>query len=388
MPHALKISHPVIYILAFALILTVTPTDGLGQSSVSSNKRKLQNIEKEIKTRSEKQSTLEKQAEQLAVQKKKLQLNMIFMAEQIRANERNQQALSEKLTGLVTTEAGLLERLQTDRVKLAESLAALQRFEKTTPPALTVRPDDALSGIRGALAMASIVPSLKNRADEIKHQLDELTFIRSSIREQQTELARAKMKADRDRETLAALIDQKTQAEVQVEKAAENEKQEIAKLARQASSMRDLITRLETRRRLSSRISGFANARGKLPWPVSGTFLDARNTALKNQENGREGAYIVTGQNSIVTAPHDAQVLYAGPFRDYGNMFILGVGKNYHMLLAGLGRLTTEVGQTVLAGEPLGQMLIDPLSPGQQTLYMEIRYKGKPAGTRSWFRKR
>jgi hypothetical protein len=40
---------------------------------------------------------LEKQAEQIATQRRKLQLNMIFIAEQIRANEQRQIKINKKL---------------------------------------------------------------------------------------------------------------------------------------------------------------------------------------------------------------------------------------------------------------------------------------------------
>ena len=53
-------------------------------------KRQLKSLEKEIRERDEKRVQLEKQAEQIATQRRKLQLNMIFIAEQIRANEQRQ----------------------------------------------------------------------------------------------------------------------------------------------------------------------------------------------------------------------------------------------------------------------------------------------------------
>jgi septal ring factor EnvC (AmiA/AmiB activator) len=62
--------------------------------------------------------------------------------------------LTKSWRRLLTTQSDLLAALNKDRVNLSQSLAALQRFEKSTPPALAVRPDDALEGIRGALAMA------------------------------------------------------------------------------------------------------------------------------------------------------------------------------------------------------------------------------------------
>ena len=95
---------------------------------------------------------------------------------------------------------------------------------------------------------------------------------------------------------------------------------------------------------------------------------------------------MTTRVQSLVTAPYDAQILYAGPFRDYGNMLILGVGKNYHLLFAGLSEISVDVGQVILAGEPVGQIIPEPLTNAPKTLYMEIRYKGQPQDALSWYR--
>ncbi|MDP6222770.1 MAG: peptidoglycan DD-metalloendopeptidase family protein [Candidatus Micropelagos thuwalensis] len=350
-------------------------------------KRQLKSLEKEIRERDEKRVQLEKQAEQIATQRRKLQLNMIFIAEQIRANEQRQININKKLDALLMTQDNLIAALNKDRVNLSQSLAALQRFEKSTPPALAVRPDDALEGIRGALAMASIVPSLKQKVDEIHARLDELSAIRRQILKRQKELDDALIKAENDRAKLDVLVTEKQQAEASRRQEAASEQAAIKELAAKARNLKDLVTKLEKRRaRQHNQIEGFSRTRGKLPLPVSGKLLSRPETIRKNTETGREGAYMTTRVQSLVTAPYDAQVLYAGPFRDYGNMLILGVGKNYHLLFAGLSEISVDVGQVILAGEPVGQIIPEPLTNAPKTLYMEIRYKGQPQDPLSWYK--
>ena len=350
-------------------------------------KRQLKSLEKEIRERDEKRVQLEKQAEQIATQRRKLQLNMIFIAEQVRANEQRQIDINKKLDALLMTQNNLIAALNKDRVSLSQSLAALQRFEKSTPPALAVRPDDALEGIRGALAMASIVPSLKQKVDEIHARLDELSAIRRQIVKRQKELDDALIKAENDRAKLDVLVAEKQRAEASRRQEAASEQAAIKELAAKAKNLKDLVTKLEKRRaRQHNQIRGFSRTRGKLPLPVSGKLLSRPETIRKNTETGREGAYMTTRVQSLVTAPYDAQVLYAGPFRDYGNMLILGVGKNYHLLFAGLSEISVDVGQVILAGEPVGQIIPEPLTNAPKTLYMEIRYKGQPQDALSWYR--
>ena len=375
--------------ILFSLCGAFTATDVIlhQAEAQTKEKRQLKNLEKEIKERNKKRVELEKQAEQIATQRRKLQLNMIFIAEQIRANEQRQIKINKKLEALLTTQADLLATLNKDRVNLSQSLAALQRFEKSTPPALAVRPDDALEGIRGALAMAGIVPSLKQKVDEIHARLDELSAIRRQIVKRQEELDDALAKAESDRAKLDALVAEKQQAEVARRQEAAREQAAIKQMAAKAKNLKDLVIKLEKRlAKQHNQIKGFSRTRGKLPLPVSGKLLSRPETIRKNTESGREGAYILTRAQTLVTAPYDAQVLYAGPFRDYGNMLILGVGKNYHLLFAGLSVISVDVGQVILAGEPVGQIIPEPLTNTPKTLYMEIRYKGQPQDAVSWYR--
>jgi septal ring factor EnvC (AmiA/AmiB activator) len=57
-----------------------------------------------------------------------------------------------------------------------------------------------------------------------------------------------------------------------------------------------------------------------------------------------------------VTAPSDGGVVYAAPYRSYGQLLILNVGGGYHVLLAGMERITVDPGQFVLTGEPVAVM--------------------------------
>ncbi|MEH0071116.1 peptidoglycan DD-metalloendopeptidase family protein [Pannonibacter sp. Pt2-lr] len=69
-----------------------------------------------------------------------------------------------------------------------------------------------------------------------------------------------------------------------------------------------------------------------------------------------EGQTFATRPGAQVTAPGDGWVVYSGPFRSFGQLLILNAGDGYHVLLAGMDRIDVELGQFVLAGEPVGVM--------------------------------
>ncbi len=93
-----------------------------------------------------------------------------------------------------------------------------------------------------------------------------------------------------------------------------------------------------------------------------------------------KGVTIATRSRAQVISPADGVVLFAGPFRGYGQLLIIEYGDGYHMLLAGMDRIDAAVGQSLLAGEPVGTMT-DTNAP---ELYVELRHEGQPINPLPW----
>ena len=111
---------------------------------------------------------------------------------------------------------------------------------------------------------------------------------------------------------------------------------------------------------------------------------------------------IATLPGAQVVAPFDGKIAFAGPFRRYGQLLILSVGEGYYVLLAGMAEIDGTVGQTVLAGEPVGRMgkaengYDQPSSEeftdsarksatdGRPSLYIEFRRNSDPIDPRPW----
>src|SRR5690606_14684105 len=108
------------------------------------------------------------------------------------------------------------------------------------------------------------------------------------------------------------------------------------------------------------------------------------------------GDTVATQSDAIVTAPADGNILYAGPFRSYGQLLILNVGDGYHVVLAGMSRINVAPGQTVLAGEPIGAMGDAKVASAAESivgtdsreLYIEFRKDGKPVDPAPWWTRR
>ena len=85
-------------------------------------------------------------------------------------------------------------------------------------------------------------------------------------------------------------------------------------------------------------------------------------------------------------------MVYAGPFRNYGQLLILNAGDGYHVLLAGMERISVDLGQFVVTGEPIavmggGAQLIAARvgASSQPVLYIEFRKDGVPVDPGPWW---
>jgi len=131
----------------------------------------------------------------------------------------------------------------------------------------------------------------------------------------------------------------------------------------------------------------FHLAKGKLPLPAQGRIAVSFGETTSNGRKS-QGIVIQTRHGAQVTSPTDGWVVYAGEFRSYRQLLIINAGGGYHVLLAGLSHIDVQVGQFLLAGEPVGTMSVTP--GGQSTdnapvLYVEFRKEGRPIDPAPWW---
>jgi septal ring factor EnvC (AmiA/AmiB activator) len=105
-----------------------------------------------------------------------------------------------------------------------------------------------------------------------------------------------------------------------------------------------------------------------------------------------KGMTIATRPGAQVTAPCDGWVVYAAPYRSYGQLLILNAGGGYHVLVAGMERISVDVGQFVLTGEPVAVMGAGAqtasaalAAAGPPALYVEFRKDGIPVDPTPWW---
>ena len=188
------------------------PVPVLGQNAEPD----LDAINDEIRDRQSRRLGLEEEAETIQNQSKRLRLRVIELARDIRNIDIERERIEERLSELAVTESQLDAQLQRDRAALSRTLAGLQALETQPPPAFAVHPDDALAAVQGAIALASIVPSMQSRAQALRSQLVELVAIRAHMDRQSGVLVRAEQDAAAAQRSIEVALAEKAAAEADI----------------------------------------------------------------------------------------------------------------------------------------------------------------------------
>ncbi|MCC7273030.1 MAG: peptidoglycan DD-metalloendopeptidase family protein [Alphaproteobacteria bacterium] len=303
--------------------------------------------------------------------------------------------------------AGLVPQVEREAAKLRDALADLRELradmEARRGQAATARGSvdrrrvalDALIAQR-TIARGEAEAEARRRRGELQQLAARAADLKELIAQAEAEAERKRQEAEAERRR------QEAEAERRRREIAAAEEARRREAAREESSRRSAeAQRLEMERRVAEQrrdeeerrqlaaaaaqrppaLRPFAAARGHYRMPVAGQTQRGFGDDLGYGQHSR-GMTVITRAGARVVAPFDGRVLFIGPFRAYGEILIIEHGDGYHSLLAGLGRTDGTVGQTVLAGEPVGIMATD--GEERPKLYIELRRNGTPINPQPW----
>lgn len=391
----------------------------------------LEALSRAIDVSQERLTELEAEVSQLERDETRLRSAMVESADRQRQLASKIEALEERYGELRSQEAGITSSLAERRGVLVEVLAGLQRMGRNPPPALLVSADDALASVRSAIVLGAIVPEMRAETERLAQDLQALVAIRTELDGEREKLIATRLEQAEEEKRLSLLLTQKTALQDQRRAELTLERSEAARLAEDATSLQGLIEGLESKiasvrdaarkaqevTRLRERQTEaqleraremarqgeldkdrfapalpFETMKGALRLPVRGD-ISKRFGDDDGTGEALQGIMVTSSSGALVQAPADAWVVYAGPFRSYGQLLILNAGDGYHIVMAGMDRIDVSPGQFVVAGEPVAEMgetrlagaaaLV--LASSQPTLYIEFRNDGQPVDPHAWW---
>ncbi|WP_417451183.1 murein hydrolase activator EnvC family protein [Kordiimonas sp.] len=360
----------------------------------------LSRLEEQIKKSEAEKTELEAAADRAAQDAQKLSANLVAVAKELRLTEENALRLEQRITDLEAEAKNKKATLETRRYELLKLLSSLERLSARPAVFTFLQPEEALKTARSASLMGTLVPNINARAAALKNELSALADIQKKLSAERFSLKNTLAELTQHQLNLASLLDKRKAEAASARSAAEKTRKELAEFARKATSLRDLIDKLEQQaakqakaaplrvrpverdRPVAPAMKPMGQMKGSLPYPAIGQIIT--RYGAKEGAGHAKGITIKARTKAQIVSPYDGQIVFAGPFRGYGQLLIISHGNGYHSLLAGLANLQATVGQWVLTGEPLGTMSD---RSDLTELYLELRHKGDTLDPQPWLSK-
>lgn len=403
-----------------ALLVAGQRSDAAPAANVSASE--VAKMEAEAKRVSKEHQQMEQKANKLKEELKNVNQKMIAAAKKIQNGEDELRKKQEELEVLQKHLNESEEKFNSENDMLIETLAALQNLALRPSEAVLVQPLSPVEVMRSSILLRGSVHALESRASSIRQSIEDISNQKKQIAARLQDLEKDNKILAQQQEDMKKLSQQKSTMYSQISSKSEEAKKKADMLASQAHNLRDLLEKLEKQKEIARRqmaekarlareqaadkmrkenhglevsyeaennvtvpetpVTGFSKAKGRLSRPARGPLVTAFHSELSKGVVSN-GIDIKTAAKAQVIAPFDGTVIYAGPFKNFANLVIIDHGEGYTSLLSGLGETDTEVGQSLLAGEPVGTMPADTNSK----LHMEIRKNNHPVDPNEWIKK-
>lgn len=375
-------------------------------------------IEAEAQQKAIESKKLQAQAIQLNLELSKIDKNLIDLAKRIQNNETH---LSDLENSLATLQQDLIlkeNHFKKENNSLVQTLASLQNMSLNPSESVILQPLSPVDIIRSAILLRETVPALNQKSSKLKVDLDNVYAQKQKIEKTVADAKKQKKLLEKQQNEMKSLLKKKSLLRHDIEEKGVQTQKIAEKLSSQAKDLRELLEELEKQKEIERKKreeaerlialkkqeelkrnqtpqtvdskthesikkqvknSRFAQAKGTLPRPVSGTVITEYGQMISKGVTSKGIVYKTRPQAQVI-APYDGTVIFSGPFKGYGNIIIVEHGGGYLSLLAGLGNIDCELGQMLLAGEPVGTMPND----SNTKLYLEIRKDRHPINPAPW----
>jgi murein hydrolase activator len=403
MTTAQRRSWTVLIVLAFLLpIVGAEAQQARRDDSLQSERRKLEQTQKQLKEEREKAAEARRKETSLLAELEQIDRRLADKQQEVARLDGRIQRIQAEIRGL----RGEISKLETSRGGQQEALARRLRtlykihVQGAALP-LILRGDDVVAraaAIRhlGSLATldARVIREYRLTSDYLADRKgreevrqDELATLRAEAKREQAEVDR---EAGRRRILLTRVRDERAYHERMVGELTEASRRLEAFIRDLQAKQRRLAKVPPPRPHGETPGVGFGELRGRLPWPTDGRVVSAFGPQVHPRfgtKTFRNGVDIEAAGGTDVAAVYAGHVVYTGWFKGYGNLIILDHGNDYYTLYAHVAEILVKEGDDVRQAQRIGTVGETGSLAGPR-LYFEVRYQGKPQDPEQWLRQR
>ncbi len=317
------------------------------------------------------------------------------VAARIQATELDISAAESRIAIIERMRSEQRDRLAAKQEPAMRLMAALQTLSRRPPALALVQPGSVSDLVHVRAVLAGLIPRLRARTADLKAEIDRSKALRADADRALLGLEAAQNRLTEQRQGLLiifaqrrAVADQTTgQALIEQDKAmAMGEKaRDIVELMDRVSEQGDVRDRLASlpgpllRPRGTSAASNVPDDRAPADeegiayrLPVAGTVVQGLGE-VSNVGVRSRGLTLSVRPSAQLVAPSEGTIVFAGPFRGYGNIVIIDHGRGWSSVITSVAALDVRVGDSVLQGSPLGRA-----GDEQPKITVELRQKNVP----------
>ncbi len=360
------------------------------------------------------QEELAKDQRTLATNRARMHARLVETARALRLSEKRLTEIEENLAQTRAKIKEEREKFDNKSAQMSELFVLLQSMSRQPPPVMFTHSKDALKMIRSGMVLAAFYGDVEKLAAQISAEVERLDTAEkeAELQEQRRKVEQAQNSRLKGQIDLL-MIENRQQLEIASENL-ENLKSANEINVAGLKSLEEMLPILDaaaakkgkSQARMDEHGGGaptqlamlqpgriepsiaFPNSRGLLPMPVQGRLSIGFGQAGADGAASK-GIHIETRPGAQVVSPCDGTILYAGPFRSYGQLLIIDPGGGYHVVIAGMDQIQVTQGQTILVGEPIATMGAAPRSgekaAARPILYVEFRRDQQSIDPAPWW---
>ncbi len=222
-------------------------------AAAEASQEQLIQLEQQATDRRMEAKKLQAQAVQLSLELAKLNKKLIAAAQRLQNDEDKATKAEAELKLLEDKLRVAQDDFNRENATLATTLASLQNLALHPGESLLLRPLDPVDVIRSAVLLRESVPFLSEKAAKIKKDLDNISAQKKAIEQKLQKLETQKKSILKQQQEIKKSVSQKNAIRKKIEGESSKTSQEAAKLATEASDLRELMEKLEHDKQLRQR---------------------------------------------------------------------------------------------------------------------------------------
>ena len=339
----------------------------------------------------ENEASLKKKIEDTEREMERMRDRATALAERLQVSERRTSNEEDALAKVNAAYAQKRKEFDERKADYITTIMSMLRMRQMPPTAMFSSTDDTQKLLRTASVLEKTNSAVAAKAARLRADMDQLRGLQSDAkaRDASTKAEQAKLSAEQANLAKELAARQQLQAKLNADHAAAEAK--VAELSRQSQSLQELIGKLaeeekaqaktQTAPKQTAKLRAFEGKKGSLRAPVEGEVIH-RFGEHQNANGTYRGIVFKARPGATVVSPYDGEIVFTGPFRDYGNMVLIKHKNGFISLIAGLGKVSASLNQAAIRGEPIGTMPVG----GNGEAYVELRdTDAKPIDPADWF---